>query len=186
MSTALRFNTDQFDKIVSSGIFEETVEDRIELIFGELRQMVHPGPFHEDIIDLLNEWSFANVDIKKIRVRIQQTLGIPALDSVPRPDVAWVKQRSYRMNRPEIDDVLLLIEVADTTLAYDRGEKLRLYAGAGIKEYWIVNVRMKCIEVFRNPGKKDYRKTQAFSISDQVAPLAVPSASLKVRDIFEG
>lgn len=184
MSTAVRFTAEQFDRMVEAEVFGEADEKRVELIFGEVREMVHPGPVHEDIVDLLNEWSFANVDVKRIRIRIEKTLGIPELDSVPRPDVAWVSQQSYKSGRPRVKDVLLIIEVSDSTLAFDTEEKLQLYAQAGIQGYWVVNVRMKSIEVFRNPTKKGYRNSQAFSLRDVVAPLAVPTAKLEVRTLF--
>lgn len=184
MSTAVRFTADQFDQILERGILAADDENKVELIFGEIREMVHPGPAHEDIVDLLEEWSHEHVDRRQIRVRIEKTLGIPELDSVPRPDVAWVKQQSYRARRPRVKDVLLVIEVADTTLAYDTDEKLQLYAQAGVREYWVVNVRMKSIEVFRQPAKKGYRSSQAHSIRDVVSPLCLPSAQLLVRSLF--
>jgi hypothetical protein len=184
MSTALRFTAEQFDRILEEGILDADDENKIELIFGEIREMVHPGPAHEDIIDLLEEWSHASVDRKQIRVRIEKTLGIPELDSVPRPDVASVRQQSYRSARPRVKDVLLVIEVSDTTLAFDTEVKLLLYAQAGVREYWVVNVRMKSIEVFRQPSKKGYRSSQAFSVRDVVAPLALPSAKLPVQSLF--
>ena len=184
MSTAIRFTTEQFDRILEGGIIDADAENKIELIFGEIREMVHPGPAHEDIIDLLEEWSHLQVDRREIRVRIEKTLGIPELDSVPRPDVAWVKQQSYRTRRPAVKDVLLVIEVADTTLAFDTEQKLLLYAQAGLREYWVVNVRMKSIEVFRNPTKKGYRSSQAYSIRDVISPLALPTAKLEVRTLF--
>lgn len=171
--------------MLEGGVFEGSDEPRIELIFGEIREMVHPGPVHEDIVDLLTEWSFANVNVRQVRTRVEKTFGIPELDSVPRPDIAWVRQRSYKAGRPRVKDVLLIIEVSDTTLAFDTGEKLLLYAQAGVKEYWVVNVRMKSIEVFRNPTKKGYRTSQAFSVGDVVSPLALPSAKLAVKSLFE-
>ena len=139
MSTSVRFTAEQFDRVMDGAVFRDDPDRRFELILGEIREMVHPGPLHENIIDLLAEWSFANVDTRKIRVRIEKTLGIPELDTVPRPDLAWVNQQDYSGARPSVRDVLLLIEVADTTLAFDTGEKLLIYAKAGIKEYWVVD-----------------------------------------------
>ena len=117
-------------------------------------------------------------------MRIEKTLGIPELDSVPRPDVAWVKQQDYSGARPRVKDVLLIIEVSDTTLAFDTRDKLLLYAQAGIKDYWVVDVKSKAVRVFRGPTKKGYRSAQAFSLDDEVAPLAVPDAKLAVKSLF--
>jgi Uma2 family endonuclease len=184
MSTAVRFTAEQFDRILEGGVFNAEAEEKIELIFGEIREMVHPGPVHEDIVDLLDQWSQATVDPEQIRVRVEKTLGIPELDSVPRPDIAWVRQRSYKSGRPRVKDVLLIIEVSDSTLAFDTNEKLTLYAHAGVKEYWVVNVRMKSIEVFRRPSKTGYRSTQAYSVQDVVSP-QLRRRKLPVKRLFE-
>ncbi len=184
MSTAVRFTAEQFDRVMDGAVFRDDPDRRFELILGEIREMVHPGPLHENIIDLLAEWSFANIDTRKIRVRIEKTLGIPELDTVPRPDLAWVNQQDYSGARPSVRDVLLLIEVADTTLAFDTGEKLLIYAKAGIKEYWVVDVKAKALRVFPSPNKKGYRSAQALSLGDKIAPLAVPDAELDVKSLF--
>lgn len=81
--------------------------------------------------------------------RIQIPIGIPEFDSLPEPDVAWLKKRDYGKMQPQPDDVLLLIEVSDSTLSKDRNLNSRLYAEAEIQEYWIVNVNVACIEVHR-------------------------------------
>ena len=75
MSTVVRFTAEQFDRVVDGAVFRDDPDRRFELIFGEIREMVRPGPLHENIIDLLAEWSFANVDTSRIRVRIEKTLG---------------------------------------------------------------------------------------------------------------
>ena len=186
MSTAVRFTAQQFDRMVASGIFEEPYESRIELIFGELREMPPPGLLHEDYVDFLMEWSGDMLPRKRAKVRVQQTVGIPELDSIPLPDIAWVARRRYQDRRPQTSDVWLIIEVADSSLEYDLGEKQLLYSQAGIKEYWVVNARMKCVEVFRRPTKKGYRDAQAYSVSDVLSPLTVPQAVPSIRELFAG
>jgi len=184
MSTAVRFTAEQFDKMVATGVFEEPSKSRIELFFGELRDMPPPGLLHEDYVDFLMEWSGDVLPRKRAKVRVQQTVGIPELDSVPLPDIVWVARRRYQDRRPQGSDIWLIIEVADTSLEYDVGEKQLLYSQADIKDYWVVNVRMKSVEVFRDPSKKGYRDTQAYSVNDTVSPLAVPSASLVIKELF--
>lgn len=186
MSTAVRFTAEQFDRMVASGIFEAPYEARIELIFGELRERPPPGLLHEDYVDFLMEWSNDVLPRKRAKVRVQQTIGVPELDSIPVPDIAWVARRRYQDRRPTSSDVWLIIEVADSSLEYDVGEKQLLYAQAGIKDYWVVNVRMKCVEVFRRPSKKGYRDAQAHSTSDLLSPLALPDASLSIKELFAG
>jgi Uma2 family endonuclease len=184
MRTAVRFTASQFDKMIAGGVFEQPNESRVELIFGELREMPPPGLLREDYVDFLMEWSNDVLPRQRAKVRIQQTVGISKLDSVPLPDVAWVARRRYQDRRPQGKDIWLIIEVADSSLEYDLGEKCELYAQAGVAEYWVVNVRMKSVEVFRGPTKAGYRSTQAYSLNDSIAPQSVPGAVLSIRDLF--
>ncbi|MCA9196912.1 MAG: Uma2 family endonuclease [Planctomycetales bacterium] len=140
MSTTVRFSVPEFDRMIQAGVFAERANQRIELIYGEMREVNPPNPPHEDIVDKLMYWSMDRAPRDQVRIRIQNSLGIPALDSLTIPDVAWMVARDYHRQRPEPADVLLLIEVADSTLQSDRKEKGPLYAAAGIQEYWIVNV----------------------------------------------
>lgn len=180
MSTALRLTLDEFDRMIEQGVFDETRDRRIELINGELREMSPPGPSHEDVIDLLTDWCTANLPRERVRVRVQNSIGIPPSDSAPQPDVACVVQKSYRRRRPLPDEVLLLIEVADSSLRDDRFLKGPLYAAAGIAEYWIVNLPGRCIEVHRNPVDGKYAHVRSYSVGESVAPIAFPTLELPV------
>src|SRR5579862_5456512 len=107
--------------MIANGDFEaEPVRPRLELIEGEILTMSPIGPSHEDLVDVLNEWSITNLPRKSVRVRIQNSVGIPALDSAPQPDVAWVKRGDYSGGRPQPGAVLCIIEVADSSLDYER------------------------------------------------------------------
>jgi Uma2 family endonuclease len=139
---------------------------------------------HEDYVDYLTDWSQDVLPRKKARLRVQQTVGMAELESIPLPDIAWVARRRYQDRRPSARDIWLIIEVADSTLDYDTGEKCTLYAQAGVKEYWVISVHMKCVNVFRDSSKKGYRSTQAFSVNDQISPLSVPEAVLSIHELF--
>jgi Uma2 family endonuclease len=117
-------------------------------------------------------------------VRVQNSIGIPSLDSVPHPDLAWVRKGDYRRARPTSRDVLLVIEVADSSLRHDQSEKAGVYASAGIADYWIVNVEEQLIEVYRRPGKRGYRDRQTYTKAQSVSPLALPKAKLVVKSVF--
>lgn len=132
MSTVARLSVEEYDRIIATGVFDHPVRRRVELVRGEIRDMNPIGPLHEDAVDLLAEWSFDSVPRMKVRVRVQNSIGLPELDTVPEPDLAWVRRRAYSRGRPTPRDVLLVIEVADTSLAYDTGEKADLYAAASI------------------------------------------------------
>jgi len=183
MSTTTRISYEQFEEMIDRGDFEAT-EDRYELLFGEIRVMTWPSPPHESVVDELNEWSFEVLPRGAAWVRVQNSLGIPGLDSLTLPDVAWMRRKDYSKRRPLAEDVLLVIEVAASTLSTDRRKKGRLYASAGIAESWIVNVRDRCIEVRRDPQGARYRSVESFGQGREVCPLAFPAAILPVSRLF--
>lgn len=185
MSTAMRFTVDEYDRMIGQGVFDTRPACRLELIHGEIRKMTPANPPHEEVIDLLDDWSHDHTDRAQVRVRTQNSIGIPELDCVPLPDIAWVRRKSYRGSRPKPADVLLLIEVSETSLGYDRGEKAALYAAAGITDYWIVNLKDWCIEVYRNPRDGEYREKRTYEIGDAVSPLAFPKIELPVAELFQ-
>jgi Uma2 family endonuclease len=184
MSTAMRFTVDEYDRMIEQGVFETRPECRLELVYGEVRETTPANPPHEDVVDLLDDWSHDRTDRTQVRVRTQNSIGISELDCVPLPDIAWVRRQSYRSARPTPADVLL-IEVSETSLRYDRGEKAELYATAGITDYWIVNLKDNCIEVYRNPRDGEYREKRTYEIGQSVSPLAFPEIELPVADLFQ-
>jgi Uma2 family endonuclease len=184
LSTVAQISIEQYDRMIASGVFEGPHRRRIELIHGDLRMMSPIGPCHEDTVDILDEWSHDVAPRDQVRVRIQNSIGVLSLVSVPEPDVAWVRRQSYRKARPTGKNVWLLIEVARSSLEYDRGEKAELYAAAGIKDYWVVNLVDRCVEVFRDPHRGRYRSLQTYHIGDEVHPLAFPKITLAVATLF--
>ena len=184
MSAITRISLEQYDLMIEHGVFDGEHRRRVELIHGEIRDMTPIGPPHEDAVDLLNEWSMRNVRSGKVRVRVQNSIGLSELTSVPEPDIAWVACGSYSDARPSGKNVFLIIEVAKTSLKVDRGVKTELYAAAGINDYWIVNLQELCIEVFRDPHGGRYRSLQTFAGDQEVRPLTFPEVVLRPADIF--
>lgn len=185
MSTALHLSIEEYDRLIKRGFFKPLRDRRIELIRGELREMSPPGPAHEEAVDSLSEWSLDVVDRRLVRVRVQNTIGLPELDTVPLPDVTWVRRQSFRNTRPTADDIFLIIEVADSSLNYDRGRKAKLYAEAGIADYWVVNLRDECIEVFRGPQDGTYQSHEVFDRGHTVRPLRFSKLKLSVTKLFD-
>ncbi len=148
--------------------------------------MTPPGPSHEDVVDRLTEWSFKSLPEGKARTRVQNSIGLPSLASAPQPDIAWVARRDYSRGRPTAADVLLVIEVAESTLAYDCGEKAELYAAAGIADYWVVNLPERSVEVRRDPGGGRYRSLRTYTGDEEVRPLAVPEVVLRPSSLWQG
>lgn len=183
MSTIAKINLDEYDQMIRSGVFDGPNQRRIELIYGELRDMSPISEFHEVLVDVLTEWSFETLPEKSAWIRVQNSVGIPELDSAPEPDIGWMARRDYTLQRPRPDDVLLIIEVANSSLRFDRGEKADLYATAGIKDYWIVNIPQRLVEVHRKP--RDGRYCEIDSVgSGAVQPLAFPDIELDAETLF--
>ena len=177
MSTELKLTVAEYDAMVAKGAFDD-LQKRIELINGVIRQMNPAGPVHDDLIEYLTQWSVRNTNQDEIRVRIQSGLSLPELHSRPEPDVLWVQAGNYRDRQPVASDVLLLIEVANSSLAFDREAKARLYSQAGISEYWIVNATAEAIHVFRQPSPDGYRSLTTVEKGTAIAPLAKQDAVL--------
>src|SRR4051812_29383317 len=134
MSTVSNITVEQYERMMAEGVFQPAEEHHVELIRGELREMSPINPPHEDATDRLMYWSIDNLPRYEVRVRVQNSLGIPELESVPQPDLEWVRQRNYKENRPTTVDLLLVAEISESSLRFDRGEKARLYAEAGVQD----------------------------------------------------
>jgi Uma2 family endonuclease len=184
MSTTTRITLDQYDEMIRRGDFVPREEHRVELLYGEITPMSPINPPHNDAVDELTEWSFEILPRGAVRVRVQGSFGIPLLDSAPEPDLAWLRRKDYSTQRPEPGDVLLVIEVADSSLARDRGLKAGLYAAAGIADYWIVNVPERVTEVRRDPSDGAYQSLEVLRPGQEARPLAFPDAALPVARIF--
>lgn len=185
MSTIARLTVDQYDRMIEANVFPPGPRrHRIELIDGELRMMSPIGPPHEVAVDALVEWSFLEGPGKQVVVRVQNSIGIPELDSVPEPDIAWVKRRSYRRRRPSSSHILLIIEVSDSSVEFEEGEKSDLYAAARIRDYWVVNIPEQCLRVHRQPRQGRYQSIETFHAPERVHPLAFPKVALPLELLF--
>jgi len=171
--------------MIEAGVFECETRQRVELLEGVLSQMTPIGHEHENAVDWITRWSIENTVASDVRIRIQESLSLPEQTSVPEPDVVWVRSAPYTMDRPVADDVLLIIEVAKSSLAVDLGTKALLYADAKIADYWVVNIEKKSIIVHRNPLDGRYSSIVTHHGSQEVHALARPNASLVVAAIFE-
>jgi Uma2 family endonuclease len=184
MSTVANFTLDHYEHMVEVGAFSGEFEKRVELLRGEIVSMSPIGPPHHQCVILLTEWSYEVVPRERMVISVQGPVRIPDSESEPQPDLVWAVRRDYSKLHAEPHEVLLLVEVADTSLEIDRGEKLEIYAKSGIQEYWIVNLIDEQIEVHRKPSGRTYQELVVYGVDAEIRPLALAAAVLKPSQLF--
>jgi Uma2 family endonuclease len=174
------FSRQDYDKMIGAGILRE--DERVELIAGRVLQMSPEGPRHAGTIDLVAE-VLRRVFGPEHTVRVQHPLIVDPQDE-PEPDIAVVRgnPRAHLSQHPR--DPVLVVEVAETSLAFDRQDKAQLYARANVPEYWIVNLIDRRIEVHRDPAPGGYRDIAALAADEIVAPLASPAAAIPIATLL--
>ena len=185
MSSVAHFTLAQYELMAEAGAFDGKHHQRVEFIRGEIREMSPISPKHASTVDWLNAWSFENTDRRQVIIRIQSTARIPELESAPEPDVLWLVKKDYSTRHPEPAEIPLLIEVAESSLAEDTGEKAQLYAEAGIQDYWVVNLVEDCVEIFRNPRSSGYQSREIRRGEEELRPLAFPDVVLRPSGLFK-
>ena len=177
------FTREEYRRMGDVGILKPS--DRVELIRGEIVEMSPIGRRHYAFVDNLARLLILQLGDRAL-VSVQGPIAL-ADDSEPEPDVAVYRRRAvpYKDADRRAEDALLLIEVAETSLAYDRSTKLRLYAAAGIPEYWVVDCRVESVEVHRMPAADDYRAVRSVLGADATVTLqAFPDVTLALAEIF--
>jgi Uma2 family endonuclease len=180
LPTPHRFTVDEYHRMGEAGIFHE--DDRVELIAGEIIEMAPIGSDHAWVVTRLTMlFARACGDL----IVWSQNPVILSVEDEPQPDLVLVKPAPhlYRKTHPGPDEVLLVIEVADTSLPYDRNQKLPRYALAGIPEVWIVDLRGDRFLVFRSAKGRGYETQSVVSRDEQVSPLALPGLVIGPRDL---
>jgi Uma2 family endonuclease len=175
------FTIEEYELMLEAGVFGE--DDHIELIRGEIVDMPPIGPGHGFGVSNLVMLLAPKVG-KSAILWVQSPVRISP-DARPEPDVALLRPRPDLSpgSPPLASDVLLVIEISDSSVAYDRKVKRRLYAEAGIPEYWIVNLQDQIIELYSNPSEGDYRQaTQAKR--GETLTLPVELGGIQVTDIL--
>jgi len=177
-----QFTVEEYYRMAETGVLGR--DDRVELIDGEIVVMTPIGSAHAACVVGLTEF-FAPRLGKRAHVRIQLPLRLNDL-SEPEPDVALVRwsPTRYAAAHPGPAEALLVVEVADSSLDYDRTTKLGMYAGAGIPEYWVVSLPDRRLELYGSPAPDGYREVRHAGAGEQVAALALPDLLLDVSDIF--
>jgi len=176
-----QINTDTYHAMVSAGIFSE--DDKIELINGYLIKKMSIGSKHGSTVTRLARLLIKQLDDQAV-VTIQNPITINEF-SEPEPDVVVAKPQDdfYADGHPTPKDILLLIEVADTSLAFDRNAKIPLYAAADVPEAWLVDLIANEITVFRKPEGAVYRESEVFKSGQSIPLPGFAEASIAVSDL---
>ena len=177
-----KLTADQYQRMGETSILHE--DDRVELLEGELYEMSPIGDWHNSCVDRFTWRLGADLGGRAI-LRIQGSFRLSP-SSEPQPDILVLRFRpDFYLNAPPgPQDVLLLIEVADASLAYDRDFKLPLYARAGIPEVWIANRLAERFEVYRDPKDGAYRSMTFVERGGSVSPVAFPDLTIQVKEIL--
>jgi Uma2 family endonuclease len=174
---------DQYHKMADAGIFHE--DDRIELIEGEMIEMAPIGPAH---VSKVNELCaiFVRAVAESAIVSIQNPVALPPNNEL-QPDLALLKPAAhkYKSSLPRPSEILLLVEVADTTLAYDRDVKIPIYASHGIGEVWLLDVRAESLSVFQSPVANVYSRVWMPGKNDTVSLLLLPHVNIHVMELWQ-
>ena len=180
--TLHKFTVEEYGRMGEAGVFSPDV--RVELIEGEIVDMSPIGDRHAACVG----WLTRTLTLLLQHVALVWAQNPVRLDnySEPEPDILVLKPRDdfYRNGKPRPEDVLLLIEVSDSTLGFDRKRKVSLYARRGIPEVWIVNLNDERVEMFAGPSGGAYQTTATFSRGEEVQSRTLAALRLAVSEIF--
>ena len=180
LQTEHRFSVKDYYRMAETGVLRP--DARVELIDGRIIDMSPIGPFHGDVTDYLNE-VFTAASNGRWRTRVQNSLRLDD-QSEPQPDLVLAKPISYRKRHPRPEEVYLLIEISDTSLATDQEDKLPAYGRAGVPEAWIVNLNELIVEVYREPHFTGYGAKTVLRAGDKATPQAFPDVAVDVAELL--
>jgi len=175
-------NIDEWRKLGEANIFPPV--SRLELINGEILEMSPIGFNHSGHLNRINKL-FAKLIPDTVIPSVQNPLQLGDL-SEPEPDFMLLKPNAdfYSSRHPNAEDVLLLIEVADSSLTFDQNQKLRLYALHGIPEYWLLNLNDLSLEVYRKPNGEVYAEKTTLRAADIITLSQLDEISIRIADIL--
>jgi Uma2 family endonuclease len=177
-----RFSVEEYLRMGEAGILTE--DDRVELIDGEIIDMPPIGRPHSGAVNRV-----ANLFVRRLGERVVLAVQNPIRIgdfSLPQPDIALLRPRDdFYANAYAIpDDILLLVEVAESSVRYDRDKKLPLYAAAGVRESWLVDIPARRLVLCREPSAEGYRQVSEPADLTQVACAALPDCPIDLRGLF--
>lgn len=177
------FTVDQFYRLAEAGVLGPD-HQRLELIDGKILEPMPIGPAHATVVTQVHSILSLRLG-PAFLVRSQNPIRLSE-HSEPLPDVSVVHHRpdKYRAAHPKPEDVLLVVEVSDTTLEFDLGQKARGYAGAGIVEYWVLDLVSERLRIFRRPDQGEFTESLIARRGQTVEAAAIPEFSVAVQELF--
>ncbi len=175
-----QFTADDYHRMADSGILRE--DDRVELIDGRVVEMSPIGGRHVTCVSRIIRLLVSRLTDDAV-VNVQSPVRLGEYQE-PEPDLAVVRNREYGNDLPNADDVFLLMEVADSSPAYDRGTKLTLYARSGIPEFWVIDIPGEAIERHTNPSGDKYGMTVRAGRGEEIDSTAIPGLLINTDDVL--
>jgi Uma2 family endonuclease len=183
VQTQHRFSVKDYYRMAETGVLPP--DARVELLNGRIIDMSPIGPFHGGVVNRLDRFFNLKANGRWI-VSTQNALHLDEF-SEPQPDLMLLEPRAddYVTSHPRAEDVILLIEVSDSTIEYDREQKTPDYARAGVREVWIIDLVEQGIEIYREPGLNGYVEKFVLKAGEQVSPEAFPDAVLDLGALLK-
>ena len=179
------FNVDEYYQMASTGILHPT--ERVELVDGHIVNMPPQGPLHAATVSRVVRYLLSRLTPEAASIRTEQPISINELGE-PIPDITVVRpdleDNDYAAHHPQPEDILLLIEVADSSLEYDRNTKDKLYSRAGILEYWIIDLKARQLRRYTGCTESSYREEAVLVEGEVVSPIAFPALTISISELF--
>jgi Uma2 family endonuclease len=179
--TPLRFKVDEYYKLIELGMLHDY--EKAEIIDGELIRHMTVGDRHAQVVDRLNRLLVRGLP-DEVLVRVQNPVRLSDYNE-PEPDILLSDLTKYDGSRhPRPAETLLIIEVSDSTLKYDRDTKLALYAEAEINEVWIVNLPKNIVEIHTKPNEGIYQTVKIIKLGETIKSDIIPDLEIEIDKIL--
>jgi Uma2 family endonuclease len=178
-----RFTVDDFHKMAEAGILGE--DDRVELLEGEIVDMPSIGPAHAGSLKRATRRFYEKLGGRRYVVSVQDPLILDPWNE-PQPDLLVLRWRDdeYAESHPTVGDVLLLVEIMQSSRDYDRRIKLPIYARFAVPEVWLVDLPAERVEIHRDPSPEGYSSVRAAGRGEMLRALLVPELALDAADLL--
>ncbi|NJM00611.1 MAG: Uma2 family endonuclease [Synechococcaceae cyanobacterium SM2_3_2] len=177
------WSVEDYHRMIENGLL--THDDRVELLEGIVSQMSPKGVSHVIISRWIAERFRERLGVGSYLLT-QDPITLTEQGSEPEPDITIARGSmfDYTEHHPYPEDILLVIEVADSSIEIDKTIKMPIYARARIQDYWVVDIKAKEITIYRQPVEDSYQAVQAVTGRDRLSPLAFPEIAFQVQDLF--